>query len=235
MPHSTACKHLQRPLACHAILQVFGLHGLGGSGKSTLAKAVYNQLYMDFPGRHAFIEIGQNTTESYIAERQGTLLTKLGSLSPQVANIGEGQQSLCINIGRGGKVLIVLDNIWDRDQREALFPDEVRLPDGSIVILTSRDASLLEHDKHTVEKQRKKLLSDTNASQVLCMRAFGQPEPPPAQAHLVEPVVRACHGVPLVLKVVGGHLKGKEESSWNVRTILSPQQCCQLISMQHES
>ena len=86
-----------------------------------------------------------------------------------------------------------------------------------LIIMTSRDRSLLTHKAHQrVERQPAQLLADGDDEKMLCLHAFGQPAPPEKQAHLVKPVVDACHGLPLVLEVVGAYLHQKEDITWTV-------------------
>ncbi|KAK9902236.1 hypothetical protein WJX75_008791 [Coccomyxa subellipsoidea] len=88
-------------------VKVLGVYGPGGSGKSTLAKALYNHLYIDFPGRHAFIELGQDSSPSYLSGRQATLLSVVFNHGREVTipSVAQGQQSLCDSTTTGGKVV----------------------------------------------------------------------------------------------------------------------------------
>lgn len=49
------------------------------------------------------------------------------------------------------------------------------------------------------------------------VRAFEHAEPPKEEVELVASVVEACHGVPVVLEVVGCFLKGMECHDYQVR------------------
>lgn len=212
------CKYFQAAL--RLALQVLGVHGFGGIGKTTLATALYNHLYLGFGQRHTFLSIDRNSTDEQIMQLQNRLLEKLCGDRAGISSMEEGRQRLRNALMVGSKVLMVLDNLWDRKQRDALLPDS--LPDGSLVIMTARDKSLLTHGgrKHN-QRPAVSGLPDEEALKLLSLHAFSQPTPKDGFKEVAEAVVTACHGVPVALEVTGSFLKDKEQEFWEVRQLTS--------------
>lgn len=169
-------------------LQVLGLHGIGGIGKTTLAKAVYNHLYLQFGSRHIFLSVGQDSADEHIMALQSRLHAELCGKEHRFCSTDEGKERLRSALPVGSKVLIVLDNLWSRKERDALLPDI--LPQGSIVIMTARDKSLLSYCGLT-ESERPAVsgLLEKEATKLLCLHAFPQPMPTEGFERLVKEVV----------------------------------------------
>jgi hypothetical protein len=197
-------------------VQVYGIHGFGGTGKTTLAKALYNHLYLRFEGRHTCIELEEGLDQKDLVAKQQNILHHLCGIQSDIGSIAQGQQLLCDSMRHTG-VLLLLDNVCNADQRDALFPESLRLPPGSLVIMTARTEGLLKHGHYGVEKRRTDLLEAAEAMQLLCMCAFNHSEPPRQVRERVASVVEACHGVPVVLEVVGCFLKDMEYHDYEVR------------------
>lgn len=75
------------------------------------------------------------------------------------------------------KVFIVLDNLWTEEQRRLLLPDGLLMPKGSIVIMTSRIVTLLDHEHYNVIRKKVEGLPDGLAAELLCKHAFSARRP----------------------------------------------------------
>ncbi|KAK9829904.1 hypothetical protein WJX72_008585 [[Myrmecia] bisecta] len=194
-----------------------GLTGMGGIGKTTLAKALHNRLKSDFiQSDVCYVEDVRDTTSKYgIQQVQQQMLKDLCNLSERPVGNMAGKIALQRKL-EGRRKLLVLDDVGESDW-ELLPPQDPKrnflslsvLGPGSIVIITSREGgilcaagcSLVEVDFLTPESSQR--LFETYAGDIK------------VPADVVMSVVKACDGLPLSLKVMAGHLAGKEEQEWH--------------------
>ena len=111
------------------------------------------------------------------------------------------------------QVLILLENVCNGEQRDALLPGCLRLPPGSIIIMTATSGAVLRHEHYAdVQKHRAELLSTLEAIQLVLLWA-ALPENN-ENSDLVKPVAEACHGMALMLKVAGCSLLKDRSNFW---------------------
>ena len=102
----------------------------------------------------------------------------------------------------GGPLLLVLDDLWSDVQVEGLLGSGTRLPHGSQLLLTSRHRNVVaDYNPKACE-----LLPDASALKLLAWHACGQTSLPADLAEVGTDAVRACGGLPLSVKVLGGAL-----------------------------
>ena len=93
---------------------------------------------------------------------------------------------------RGSTVLLVIDDIWSAEQRDALL---VPLGPGSRVLLTTRNAQLLRSPSHPdILSQPVELLGSQAALELFSWCAFLAKEPPAQYSKLAVKAVKACEG-----------------------------------------
>ncbi|XP_024165351.2 uncharacterized protein LOC112172298 isoform X2 [Rosa chinensis] len=196
-----------------------GIAGMGGIGKSTLAKAVFEKI------RHQF----ESSCFINIADVRGKSLVKLQKLLCQNLQLDNHESiqndSMGINLLRKRlshkRVLIILDDVDHTSQLEALVAKEDKgkkpcLGPGSRVIITTRDThklkefGLLEDAIYEAEK-----LTDKEALQLLCQKAFKENHAPDEYRELSNSFVKYCSGLPLALKVLGSHLCTRTVDEWS--------------------
>nr|XP_023888391.1 TMV resistance protein N-like [Quercus suber]XP_023888392.1 TMV resistance protein N-like [Quercus suber]XP_023888393.1 TMV resistance protein N-like [Quercus suber] len=115
---------------------------------------------------------------------------------------------------RGKKVLIVLDDVADQKQLEALAGDLDWFGPGSRIIVTSRDSQLLKSCGVNYIYEAKGLNLD-EALQLFCLSAFKKPHPKENYVDLCMYFVNYTNGLPLALKVLGSLLFNKSTNEWN--------------------
>lgn len=109
----------------------------GGMGKSTLACRIYNGLLCDFQGAAAAsMEVGHKPD---INNALYTLLKGLGAENIQPDRRAKAQQLKDV-LERKGRVLLLLDNLWEAGDLTDLLPC---VPDGSKILITTRDDRVL--------------------------------------------------------------------------------------------
>jgi len=189
-----------------------GIYGMGGIGKTTLAKILYNKLSSRFENR-SFVA---NVRETF--QRQGiTFLQKqlifdiIGSLC-EVSNVDDGISVLKSRF-TSKKVLTLLDDIDDYTHLNALVGDGSWFEVGSIVIITTRDKSILDKARANHIYKLNELPSDQ--SLILFSRhAFRKDFPLSGYEDISYDVVSITGGLPLALEVIGSFLCGKTKEAW---------------------
>ncbi|XP_039164665.1 disease resistance protein RUN1-like isoform X1 [Eucalyptus grandis] len=193
--------------------KIIGLYGMGGIGKTTLGKVLYNKLSTHFEYR-SFVE---NSRETY--QRQGIecILNKLiydiiGS-SGHVSSVDEGIGVIKSRF-TSKKVLVMLDDMDDSTTHlNALVKDRSWLGVGSMVIITTRNKSILDEAKECYIYLLNELSMDQSLT-LFSRHAFQKDSPQSDYEVLSRDVVSTTGGLPLALEVIGSSLCGKRREVW---------------------
>ncbi|RDY08066.1 putative disease resistance protein, partial [Mucuna pruriens] len=111
------------------------------------------------------------------------------------------------------KVLIVLDDVNDSDQQEILVGTGDWFGSGSRIIVTSRNKQVLANGVDDIYKVG--VLDFDDALKLFNMHAFKQNHLEMLDYYdLAIRVVNYANGIPLVLKVLGHLLRGKDKELW---------------------
>lgn len=111
------------------------------------------------------------------------------------------------------QVLIVLDDVDDYNQFEALVGSPSWFGPGSIIIVTGRDGQLLSA-RGVEEIYEVELLHDSEALELFSLYAFRNKCPKEEFKELANQVVDYVKGLPLALKVLGSFLFSKTVKEW---------------------
>ncbi|KAG5574223.1 hypothetical protein H5410_054357, partial [Solanum commersonii] len=191
------------------IVRIVWIWGMGGVGKTTIAKKIFYELSSKFEVVCFLENIKENKHK--IHSLQNILLSKLlGEKENCVDNKEAGRGMLSKRLLRK-KVLIVLDDIDDRDQLEYLAKDLSWFGKGSRIIATTRDQHLI--GENDVVHEMKTLL-DCDAIKLFNQYAFKEKVPNEWFKDLTSEIVSLAKGHPLALKVWGSSLHRMDITKW---------------------
>ncbi|KAL3721285.1 hypothetical protein ACJRO7_033735 [Eucalyptus globulus] len=191
-----------------------GLWGQGGIGKTTLAKALYNSTFRQFEGS-CFLANVRETSKGCkdLVTLQEVLLkdTLLLQQRLEVSNVDKGIEIIRRRLGRK-KVLLILDDVDDLRQLNALAGEGKWFGNGSRIIITTRDKQLLTcqgiYQDHVYEV---KALDDSQARELLSKHASQMHQ---IRTDLVNGALNYAKGLPLALEVLGSLFCGQTEDVW---------------------
>ncbi|XP_031386161.1 disease resistance protein TAO1-like [Punica granatum] len=188
-----------------------GFYGMGGVGKTTLAKALFNKLVGHFRLRSFVSNIRESSS---LPGGLDSLQAKLiGDLTSSNVSPPGGVRNGILRIKEltfEQSALIVLDDVHDVGQLNALAGGRDWFYEGSRIIITSRDRDLLPESIVNVFYEVKKL-SLPESIQLFSFHALGRHEPPRNLSKLTEQIVDLTGGLPLALEVFGSYLYDKRD------------------------
>ncbi|GJZ99562.1 Toll/interleukin-1 receptor domain-containing protein [Tanacetum coccineum] len=196
-------------------VRLIGIWGMGGGGKTTLARSVFDRISIQFDGK-AFVENVREVSKSSLYGlnklQQQVLCSVLSKENITVSSVHEGT-NMIKKITRGRKVLIVLDDVDDTEQLEALAGEPNWFKFGSRIIITTRDKQvLLAHRVKFVNCVS--LLSHAEAISLFSKYALIRDIPIEGYEELSKQVVQYAGGLPLTIKVLGSLLCGQNVPQW---------------------
>ncbi|XP_056165143.1 disease resistance protein RPV1-like [Syzygium oleosum] len=200
---------------------------MGGIGKTTLAKIIFNQLSSHFRGCNFLSDIGESSRRHGLVHLQKQLLSKfLDSHSnlDQIHDVDDGidmiKRVLC-----NKKVLIVLDDVDEKEQLKRLAEKGNWFGSGSRIIITTRDQSVLMIEGEATDEGPVKKFANVwtyeahamefdHALKLFSRHAFRRDSPPYHYASLSKAIVTTLGKLPLALEITGSSLNGKSEKIW---------------------
>lgn len=194
-------------------LEIVSIVGMAGVGKTTLA----NSVFQHFSGTNHFRVIARCTiTQSYRMESlYREILKHITKEAKDLDKLEEGDlgQMLYQRL-RGRKFLIFMDDIWNirpLKSMSASLPDD---GNGSRIILTSRFDNIASSQSNWMSTiHRLSPLSNKKAWELLQAKVFGNGNCPQELVEVgEEEITRICSGLPLLVDVIGGILRGAEKT-----------------------
>ena len=204
---------------------VVGMYGMGGVGKTTLATKLRDEAPTLFDGRVVRLHVGDGCDPGAGLEAKRCELLELLSPGPPREHCDPDVErgALRASLSCGGPVLLILDDLWTRDQLLWLLGHDdcgdveaavASLAAGSRVLLTSRDQDVLAMKWPGFVFSELDVLDSRSAEVLLCLEA--QRESADFEGGQLEQALHICGGLPLALQVLGRQLRDLPGEQWQV-------------------
>ncbi|CAH8321579.1 unnamed protein product [Eruca vesicaria subsp. sativa] len=194
---------------------IVGICGPAGIGKTTIAIALYRRLSSSFQ-HSCFLRDVSKRDDRVLSEDQRKMRLKGQIISVSDRNDKNYKTSLLLKPKEWlykKKVLIILDDVDDPKQLEALANEAWFGPGSRIVVTTQNQELLQQHGIGNIYHVG--IPSDGEALNIFCRNAFGESSPQNGFQKLAESVIELCRKLPRSLSVVGSFLRGRKEDEWN--------------------
>ncbi|KAK1427531.1 hypothetical protein QVD17_16218 [Tagetes erecta] len=193
-------------------VRMVGVWGVGGGGKTTLASSLYMKISRHFQG-HCIIDNNREESSKHgLKTLQEKLLSRLLKIQINLQTVEEGKHIIRSRL-KNSNVLILLDDVDDCKQLEALVGKHNWFGSGSRIVITTRDAHLLI--THKVDFVCPiTLLSHEEAILLFNKHAYKKDNLVNDYEVLSSHVVSYANGLPLALKILGSFLYDKNEKEW---------------------
>ncbi|XP_056162438.1 disease resistance protein RPV1-like [Syzygium oleosum] len=192
--------------------RIIGIYGMGGIGKTTLAKVLYNNLSSHFDCCRFVANIRETSKRKGIEYVQKQLISTAIAYFDDVFNVDEGIGKIK-SLFTNKNVFILLDDMDDDTHLNALVGDGTWFTAGSVIIITTRNKSILDKVGASPMYELNRLPLDL--SLILFSRhAFRQDYPPSDYEVISHDIASITGGLPLALEVIGSLLCGKKKGAW---------------------
>lgn len=196
-------------------VKTVGIHGIGGIGKTALAKVVYNHLSRDFANCCFLPDIRDTSNLKGIVHLQKQLISDLSKRAClSIGNKEEGMRTIKERFS-SKKILLLLDDIDDESQLTALLGGQGCFGRGSLILITTRNATVLRAFQVKLLYHVGALDFDRSL-RLFSKHAFRSDYPPPGKLERSKEIVEIAQGLPSLLEVMGSTLSvcGQTEEMW---------------------
>ncbi|KAI8571001.1 hypothetical protein RHMOL_Rhmol01G0082600 [Rhododendron molle] len=195
---------------------IVAIWGMGGIGKTTIAKRLYNLIQHKFERSGFLANVRETSQQSNgLDELQKKLLLAILKRPLEVSNFHEGIEVIKKTAFGRKKVLLVLDDVDNVQQLEALAIDRDSFAPGSRIIITTRDKSSLKilelGEKEIYGPER---LDKEESLELFSWHAFKEDHPPQDHLDLSRQIGHYAGGLPLALEVLGSYFRGESIPQW---------------------
>ncbi|XP_055834014.1 disease resistance protein RPV1-like isoform X2 [Solanum dulcamara] len=213
--------------------------GMGGIGKTTLAKFIYMSNFHVFEGSSCVLNIREVSKQpNGLVKLQKQILSDiLKKEKERVSCVDEGIVKIS-DVVSGKRVLLVLDDLDDSDQVNAVLGMKSLFYPGSKIVITTRQKRIV--NPHLVDKvYRVETLDRDESLELFSCHTFGKPHPVEGFLECSNEVVERCGGIPLALRVLGSSLAGQNLDVWqstiNKLKVVPNNRIIELLKISYES
>ncbi|KAL3727497.1 hypothetical protein ACJRO7_032259 [Eucalyptus globulus] len=194
--------------------RIIGIHGMGGIGKTTIAKIIYNELSNKYDNCCFLSNIHETSKLKGIEYLQQQLIHDiLETKWVKITNIDEGIKTIKERLPNK-KVLLLLDDVEEKDHMDALVGKRDWFGEGSKLIVTTRRKDVLCVPE--VDWRYELACLDPNLSlQLFSKHAFRRESPVDSYISQSKRAIRIAGGLPLAIEVIGSLLSGKNKEMWD--------------------
>ncbi|KAK2985531.1 hypothetical protein RJ640_015856, partial [Escallonia rubra] len=195
---------------------IMSIWGIGGIGKTTIAKRVFNLNLGSFDAGCFLSDIADTSKESHrVARLQKQLVSEiLVGKKRKLPSVEQGIWTIR-NAMSGKRVLLVLDDVEENDQVDAILGMQNWFCPGSKIIITTRNQQFIKaHRADKIHMVKVDSLLETESLKLLFWHAFGEEDLPGNYMDLTNRVVACCGGLPLALRVLGLSLSCRSVDVW---------------------
>ncbi|XP_062086549.1 disease resistance-like protein DSC1 [Humulus lupulus] len=190
---------------------VIGIWGMGGIGKTTLANAIFDKVASQFESCCFVVNVREEWEKHGLTHLKNKLLSMLLEEDDLFRDSSYVRSNFFKDRLKRKKVFLVLDDVTHISHLELITRDYM-FGHGSRILLTSRDMHLLKDEaNHVYEIEA---LNDEESLQLFSLHAFKQYYPMDVYSKQAKVAVQYAKGIPLVLKVLGSLLRGKNQKEW---------------------
>ncbi|KAF8017188.1 hypothetical protein BT93_H2395 [Corymbia citriodora subsp. variegata] len=192
--------------------RIVGIHGMGGVGKTTIAKIIYNELSNKYNNCCFLSNIRETSKLKGIEYFQHQLISVILKMKwMDIRNIDEGIKTIKDRLSNK-KVLLLLDDVEEKDHMDALVGNRDWFGEGSKVIITTRRKDVILE----VDWGYELIGMDPDQSlQLFSKHAFRRDSPLDEYINQSKRAIQIAGGLPLALEVIGSLLSGKNKKMWD--------------------
>ncbi|XP_044471156.1 disease resistance protein RPV1-like isoform X3 [Mangifera indica] len=196
-------------------IRFIGLWGMGGIGKTTTARVLYEMLSDQYEYSSFVANVREVSGSIGLVPLQEQLLSQvIKERNLRLSDYYQGV-NLISNRLRRKRVFLVLDDVDQLEQLEALAGEREWFGSGSRIIITTRDQHLLvSHGVENIHIYKVEALDDIAAHKLFHSKAFKNTKPSAMHDALSLMFVRYALGLPLALIVLGSYLCNRSVEEW---------------------